>query len=54
MSTYGQFYINGAWATPSTTDTIDVIDSVSEDVMATIPLGGPADVDAAVAAAKAA
>ncbi len=54
MSTYGQFYINGAWVTPSTTDTIDVIDSVSEDVMATIPLGGPADVDAAVAAATAA
>jgi acyl-CoA reductase-like NAD-dependent aldehyde dehydrogenase len=54
MSTYGQFYINGAWVAPSTTDTIDVIDSVTEEVMATIPLGGAADVDAAVAAAKAA
>jgi aldehyde dehydrogenase (NAD+) len=51
---YDKLYINGAWAASSSTETIDVIDSVTEDVMATIPSGTAADVDVAVAAAKAA
>ena len=40
MSTYSSFYINGQWVTPSTSDTLSVYDSVTEQVMATIPAGG--------------
>lgn len=54
MSTYDQLYIDGAWVPSDSTETIEVIDSVTEDVMATIPAGTAADVDRAVAAAKAA
>ena len=54
MTTFGNLYINGSWVKPDSNDTIDVIDSVTEDVMATIPAGTAVDVDAAVAAAKAA
>ncbi|MCU1396534.1 MAG: aldehyde dehydrogenase [Ilumatobacteraceae bacterium] len=54
MTTYDQLYINGAWTASGSTDTIDVIDSVTETVMATIPSGNAADVDAAVTAAVAA
>jgi acyl-CoA reductase-like NAD-dependent aldehyde dehydrogenase len=54
MTTFDKLYINGTWVAPGSADTIDVIDSVTEDVMATIPAGTAADVDAAVAAAKAA
>ncbi|GGJ07299.1 aldehyde dehydrogenase family protein [Halopseudomonas pertucinogena] len=52
MSHEKQFYINGQWAEPSTTDTVDVINPATEKVVATIALGGKADVDAAVAAAR--
>ena len=54
MSTYSSFYINGQWVTPSTSDTLSVYDSVTEQVMATIPAGGASDVDAAAKAARAA
>ena len=52
MTIYDKLYINGAWAPSASADTIDVIDSVNEEVMATVPAGTAADVDAAVAAAK--
>jgi acyl-CoA reductase-like NAD-dependent aldehyde dehydrogenase len=54
MTAFDKLYINGAWVAPGSTDTLDVIDSVTEEIMATIPSGTAADVDAAVAAAKAA
>jgi len=54
MTTYEQLYINGAWVAPAATDTIEVIDSVTESVMGAVPAGTPEDVDAAVAAARAA
>ena len=54
MTTFDKLYINGAWVSPSTTETIDVFDSVTEEVMASIPAAAASDVDAAVAAAKAA
>ena len=54
MTTFDKLYINGTWVAAGSADTIDVIDSVTEDVMATIPSGTAADVDAAVAAAQAA
>ncbi len=51
---YEQLYINGTWVPSTGSETLDVIDSVSEDVMATIPAGTAGDVDAAVRAARAA
>ncbi|MFN0119722.1 MAG: aldehyde dehydrogenase family protein [Blastocatellia bacterium] len=54
MRIYDKFYINGAWVAPAGTGTIDVINSTTEEVMGRIPEGTPADINAAVAAAKAA
>ena len=49
-----QFYINGAWVDPIDGTDHQVIDPSTEDACAVISLGGQADTDAAVAAAKAA
>ncbi|MBT3436338.1 MAG: aldehyde dehydrogenase family protein [Oceanospirillaceae bacterium] len=49
-----KFYINGAWVAPLAATDLDVIDPSTEQVCATISIGGAADTDAAVAAAKAA
>jgi aldehyde dehydrogenase (NAD+) len=54
MRTFDKLYIDGAWVPSESTETIDVIDSVTEEVMATVPLGSAGDVDKAVAAARAA
>ncbi len=48
----GKFYINGAWVDPSTDTTVDVVNPATEETLAAIAMGGTADVDAAVAAAK--
>ena len=49
-----KFYINGQWVDPAAAQDFDVIDPSTEEVVAVISLGGQADTDAAVAAAKAA
>ncbi len=49
-----QFYIDGQWTDASGTRTHDVINPATEQVVETIALGEQADVDRAVAAAKAA
>ena len=49
-----QFYINGAWTSPKEGRDLEVIDPSSEAAFAVISLAGPADVNAAVAAARAA
>ena len=49
-----QFYINGAWVDPIEGTDHHVIDPSTEEPCAVISLGGKADADAAVAAAKAA
>ncbi len=54
MSNRQKFYINGKWVEPSTSATLEVINPATEEPIDTIALGGPADVDQAVAAAKAA
>jgi aldehyde dehydrogenase (NAD+) len=48
------FYINGAWVAPQAGTDHQVIDPSNEDPFMVISLGGQADTDAAVAAAKAA
>jgi len=49
-----KIFVNGAWVPSAGTGTLSVTDSATEEVIATIPSGTAADVDAAVAAAKAA
>ncbi len=46
------FYIDGSWVDPRSPDTLDVIDPATEKPIATVALGGQADVDAAVSAAR--
>jgi aldehyde dehydrogenase (NAD+) len=49
-----KLYIDGEFVDPQSTDTLDVINPATEKPIATIALGGQADVDRAVAAARAA
>src|SRR5262245_44365192 len=49
-----QFFINGSWVEPLGTETLPVVNPATEEVITSISLGVPADVDAAVAAARAA
>jgi aldehyde dehydrogenase (NAD+) len=51
---YLKFYINGAWVDPVKPATIDVINPATEEAFAQISAGSAADVDKAVAAARAA
>ncbi len=54
MTDYLKFYINGKWVDPVEPKTLDVINPATEEPIAKISMGGKADVDKAVAAAKAA
>ncbi|MGA0863618.1 MAG: aldehyde dehydrogenase family protein [Ilumatobacteraceae bacterium] len=54
MHAYDKIYVNGQWIPSEGTSTIEVFDSVTEQVMATIPEGTAGDVAKAAAAAKAA
>ena len=54
MQIRDKLYIDGAWVAPDGKGTIDVVHSTTEEVIGTIPEGTSADVDRAVAAAKAA
>ena len=49
-----QIFVGGTWQDPATTDTIDVVNPATEQVIATVPAGNAADIDAAVGAARAA
>ena len=53
MSHQQQFYIDGAWADPVQRRLLDVIDPATEEPVAQIAAGSAADLDRAVAAAKA-
>jgi aldehyde dehydrogenase (NAD+) len=52
MENAKKFYINGEWVAPSTSETLDVINPATEESIGQIAMGGQADVDQAVAAAK--
>lgn len=54
MQEYLQFYINGEWVDPVTPSTLEVINPTTEEPFARISMGSAADVNKAVAAAKAA
>ncbi|MDX6350501.1 MAG: aldehyde dehydrogenase [Streptomyces sp.] len=54
MKAHDAMYIDGAWRPAAGTDTIAVVNPADEQVIATVPAGTAADVDAAVRAARAA
>jgi acyl-CoA reductase-like NAD-dependent aldehyde dehydrogenase len=49
-----KFFINGQWVAPSSKDSIDVHNAGTGEVMGRVPAGTEKDIDAAVAAARAA
>ncbi|HET6773823.1 MAG TPA: aldehyde dehydrogenase family protein [Acidimicrobiales bacterium] len=53
MTSYDKIYIDGAWVPSQGSGSIDVFDSTNGEVIATVPEGNAADVDAAVRAARA-
>ncbi|MFM8562870.1 MAG: aldehyde dehydrogenase family protein [Acidimicrobiia bacterium] len=54
MHTYDKIYINGAWVPSEGKGILEVTNSATEEIIATIPDGTVGDVDKAVAAARAA
>jgi aldehyde dehydrogenase (NAD+) len=52
MIRYEHHYYGGDWQKPSTTDTVDVISSASEEPIGRVPRGTASDVDRAVKAAR--
>ena len=54
MNNHLKFYINGAWVDPATPRALDVINPATEESFTRISVGSAADVDRAVAAARAA
>jgi len=54
MRNQSNFYINGQWVSPITAKPFAVINPATEEICGEISLGSAADVDRAVAAAKAA
>ncbi|MDE0195853.1 MAG: aldehyde dehydrogenase family protein [bacterium] len=54
MQEFSRLYIGGEWTVPSSDERIEVVNAFSEEVMGRVPAGGAADVDRAVAAARAA
>ncbi|MCB1272053.1 MAG: aldehyde dehydrogenase [Microthrixaceae bacterium] len=47
-----EFFIDGRWVAPASSGTIEVVSPHTEEVIASVPDGSPADIDAAVAAAR--
>jgi aldehyde dehydrogenase (NAD+) len=47
-----QIFVGGTWQDPATTDSIDDVNPATEQVIATVPAGNAADIDAAVGAAR--
>ncbi|MFC9978392.1 aldehyde dehydrogenase family protein [Gordonia sp. NPDC127522] len=52
IRSFSQILIGGKFVDPSTSDVISVVSPVTEQEVATVPAAAPADVDAAVAAAR--
>jgi 1-pyrroline dehydrogenase len=50
----GKLFVGGAWSDAASGATMEVLNPATEEVIASVPRGGVEDVDAAVAAAKAA
>lgn len=53
MRSYDKLFIGGEWVAPASGNTIEVVSPHTEEVIASVPEGTIADMDAAVAAARA-
>jgi aldehyde dehydrogenase (NAD+) len=51
---YRQLYLGGQWHDPAGAESISVHSATTEDLIGSVPRGGPGDIDAAVAAARSA
>jgi aldehyde dehydrogenase (NAD+) len=49
---HDRIFIGGEWRQPSTASVLDVVSPSTEELVGRVPLGGPADIEAAVAAAR--
>jgi aldehyde dehydrogenase (NAD+) len=49
---YKELYIGGEWIQPAGAEIIDVVSPATEELIGQVPHGSPADIDAAVAAAR--
>ena len=54
MLTYDKFFIGGEWVAPAGNETLKVLSPTTEEVIGSVPVATNADMDRAVAAAKAA
>jgi betaine-aldehyde dehydrogenase len=54
MQTYEKFFIGGEWVEPAGSETLKVLSPTSEEVIGSVPVATPADMDRAVEAARAA
>ena len=52
MEIWDRFYIGGAWVVPVRADTIEVLDSATEEIIGTVPSGTAEDADRAIQAAR--
>ena len=54
MENLKNFYINGEWVAPLSSDTMPILNPATQEQIGTLPLGNKSDVDRAVSAAKSA
>jgi len=52
VRSFDKLFIGGHWVPPATDEVIEVVSPITEQVVATVPHASPADMDAAVAAAR--
>ncbi|MDV7246436.1 MULTISPECIES: aldehyde dehydrogenase [Rhodococcus] len=52
MTDYDKLYIGGKWVAPSTDQVLEVFSPATEERVGSVPVAGPQDIDAAVAAAR--
>ncbi|SEO54327.1 aldehyde dehydrogenase [Trujillonella endophytica] len=52
VRSFDKLFVGGRWVPPATDEVIEVVSPITEEVVATVPAAGPADMDAAVAAAR--
>ena len=52
LNSYQRFFIDGEWVIPAGTETCEVINPATEEVVGVVPVGDVADVDHAVKAAR--
>ncbi len=52
MTDYDKLFIGGTWTAPSTDERLEVFSPATEERVGSVPVAGPKDIDAAVAAAR--